>query len=138
MTVILCVSEGGGILFGGRRVSRDSAVIEDISSLCGDGTLFVSEISESLFASSNVSVISATNPLESCQSGDFAFIEDKKISEYADKISSIIIYRWNRKYPFDFALDKEPSRLSMHLCESVDLVGKAHSKITREIWRKQL
>ena len=48
MTVIICVSDGGGMLFCGRRVSRDSAVISDVSSLCGDGVLFVGEISFSV------------------------------------------------------------------------------------------
>ena len=136
MTVIVCVSDGGGMLFGGRRVSRDRCVLEDIARLCDGGALFVGDISEPLFSESDASVISVTDPLSSADTGDFVFIEDWSLSEYASKIAKLIIYRWNRKYPFDFSLDLDPRAAGMTLLESIDLKGKSHEKITREIWRK--
>ena len=138
MTVIVCVSDGGGMLFGGRRVSKDRCVLEDIARLCDGGALFVGDISESLLSESDASVISVTDPLASADSGDFAFIEDRCILEYRDKISTLVIYRWNRKYPFDFSLDLNPRAEKMTLAESIDLKGNSHEKITREIWRKEL
>ncbi len=136
MTVIACVSEDGGMLFGGRRVSRDVRVVEDIAKLCAGGALFVGDISESLFSESDASVISVSDPLSSAGTGDFVFIEDKNLSEYKEKISTLVIYRWNRKYPCDFRLDIDPRAAGMTLSESIDFKGKAHEKITREIWRK--
>lgn len=136
MTVIVCLSDGGGMLFGGRRNSRDKAVIADISKMCDGGALFVGGISEPLFAESDASVISVTDPLSSAGDGDFVFIEDRSLSPYKDKISELIIYRWNRKYPFDFSLDLTPKELGMKLSESLDFKGNSHEKITRETWRK--
>ena len=136
MTVIVCVSDGGGMLFGGRRVSRDKFVFEDIARLCDGGALFVGDISESLFSESDASVISVTDPLASADTEDFVFVEDRSVAEYAGKISTLVIYRWNRKYPFDFSLDLDPRAAGMTLSESLDFKGKSHEKITREIWRK--
>ncbi len=136
MTVIVCLSDGGGMLFGGRRTSRDKAVVADISKMCDGGALFVGGISEALFTESDASVISVTDPLASADDGDFAFVEDRHLSPYKDKISELVIYRWNRKYPFDFSLDLTPKDIGMRLFESVDFKGNSHEKITREIWRK--
>lgn len=136
MTVIVCLSDGGGMLFGGRRNSRDKAVIADIARLCSGDALFVGNISESLFLESDASVISVSDPLASAEEGDFAFIEDRRILPYEHKISKLVIYRWNRKYPFDFSLDATPEDMGMTLLESFDFKGNAHEKITREIWRK--
>ena len=136
MTVIVCVSEDGGMLFGGRRISRDRRVVEDITKLCDGGALFVGDISESLFSESDASVISVSDPLSSAGKEDFVFVENETLSEYKDKISTLVIYRWNRKYPFDFSLDLRPADVGMTLSESLDFKGFAHEKITREIWRK--
>ena len=138
MTVIVCTSDGGGMLFGGRRVSRDKCVLDDIARLCDGGALFVGDISESLFSESDASVISVTDPLSSAGVGDFVFIEDRSISEHADDVSTLVIYKWNRKYPYDFSLDIDPRAAKMTLSESLDLKGNSHEKITREIWRKEL
>ena len=136
MTVIVCLSDGGGMLFGGRRNSRDKAVIADVAKLCDGGALFVGDISESLFSESDASVISVSDPLASASDFDFAFIEDRRLSPYKDKITELIIYKWNRKYPFDFSLDVKPEDIGLTLTESFDFKGNAHDKITRETWRR--
>ena len=137
MTVIVCVSDGGGMTFAKRRLSRDRAVTEDIVKISGDGALFVSEYSESLFSESDVSLIVASNPLASAGCGDFVFVEDRGLSEHKKKIDALVIYRWNRKYPFDLKLDLEPTAEGMILSEMSEFAGNSHEKITREIWRKK-
>ena len=137
MTVIVCVCDGGGMLFNGRRLSRDAAVIKDVESLVGDGIVFISNFSEKLFEDSSESVISVSDPLESAKD-DFAFIEDMALLPYAEKIDELVIYRWNRRYPFDFKLDIDPEKEGMTLAQTVDIVGNSHAKITRETWRKNL
>jgi len=136
MTAIVCVCDGGGMLFSKRRVSRDRAVVENVVEL-SSGVLFASEYSAKLFAESDASVIVAENPLSSAGEGDFAFVEEHSISEHIEKISTLVIYRWNRKYLFDFKLDIAPEDIGMQLSESSLLVGRSHDKITREIWRKK-
>lgn len=137
MTVIICVSDGGGVLFGGRRLARDREVISDIARTAGDEPVFVSEYSEGLFSNSDVSVIAVSDPISSAGEGDFAFIEDGKIRREIGRVESVIIYRWNRKYPFDTKVDTEPGCEGFALAESVDIKGYSHEKITKEIWRRK-
>ena len=117
--------------------SRDAAVIKDVESLVGDGIVFISNFSEKLFEDSSESVISVSDPLESAKD-DFAFVEDMALLPYAEKIDELVIYRWNRRYPFDFKLDIDPEKEGMTLAQTVDIVGNSHAKITRETWRKNL
>jgi len=134
LKLIACVSDGGGILFAGRRVSRDAAVIGDVVSVVGDGVLFTSDYSAALFEGSALSSVVVSNPLESAERDDFVFLESRGAIEYKDKIDTLIIYRWNRKYPFDVRLDIDPRAEGMTLSETVEFSGKSHEKITRERW----
>lgn len=136
MTAIVCVSDGGGVLFSRRRLSKDRAVTEDIVRLSAGGVLFVSEYSEPLFSDSDASIIVVSNPLKSAGDGDFAFVEDVSLAEHKGKICELVIYRWNRKYLFDTSLDINPEREGMALYQSYEFKGKSHDRITREIWRK--
>ena len=134
--VIACISDGGGLLFAKRRVSRDSAVISDIEGVIGEEALFVSDYSYALFEESGVSTVCVSNPIESAGDGDFVFFEGSGLSAHKDKIESLILYRWNRKYPFDTRLDIDPEKEGFALADSVDFSGKSHEKITREIWER--
>ena len=134
MTVIVCISERGGMMFNGRRQSRDKAVIENIVGAIGDGVLFVSEFSAPLFAESNLSVISVSEPASVADVGDFVFLEDTGVGENINKVEKFVVYRWNREYPADFSLDLHPKDIGMKLVDSVEFSGKSHEKITREIW----
>jgi hypothetical protein len=136
VTAIVCVSDEGGILFCKRRLSKDRIVTEDIVRLSAGGVIFVSEYSEPLFSESDASIIAVSNPLKSAGEGDFAFVEDVSLAEYKEKIRELVIYRWNRKYPYDTSLDINPEREGMALCQSSEFKGKSHERITREIWRK--
>lgn len=136
MTLVVCVSDGGGMIYNSRRLSRDRVLMENLCELVGDGTLFISDFSAPLFVNSDVSAIAVSDPLFSAGEADFAFVEDRAVSEYKDKINKLVIYRWNRKYPFDMAFDLDPEKEGMQLLESIDFVGYSHEKITREIWRR--
>ena len=124
------------MLFAKRRVSRDAAVISDIVKEVGNGVLFVSDYSAALFEGTDISTVSVSCPLESAGEGDSVFLEAKGLSDYRDKISTLVIYRWNRKYPFDVKLDFDPEGEGMKLLDTVNFVGKSHEKITRERWER--
>ena len=134
MTVIVCLSDDGGMTFNKRRQSRDAAVTADIAKLVGDGVLFISDFSLNLFSDSSLSVIASSDPLSVAADDDFAFLEDRGASQYAEKIKKLVIYKWNRKYPTDFKFDIEPALFGFHIAETVEFSGKSHEKITREIW----
>lgn len=134
MTVIVCLSDGGGMLFNKRRQSRDIKVADDITELVGNGVLFISDFSLNLFSESPLSVIAVSNPLSAASRGDFVFLEDRGANDYREKIKRLVIYKWNRKYPTDFKFDIEPENVGMRLSEVAEFPGKSHEKITREIW----
>lgn len=136
MTAVVCISNDGGMLFNKRRQSRDRLLIEDFASLSSESTVFISEFSSSLFEKSNISVIATSNPLFSAEEGDFAFVEDRGLLDFKDKIKTLIIYKWNRDYPSDFKLDLNPENENMHLSEIFEFPGKSHEKITRERWER--
>lgn len=135
MTVAVCISDGGGMLFNKRRLSKDRNVTEDILKQAGEKKILISEFSLPLFSEHPSRVIAASDPLAEAEKDSFIFVEDRKISEYKSKIDEIYIYKWNRKYPFDFKLDFVPSEVGMHLAETVEFAGNSHEKITRELWK---
>lgn len=136
MTAIVCIEDRGGMTFMRRRLSKDKVLTEDIVKTVGDGILYISDFSETLFAKSDISVMSVSNPLDSAEAGDYAFIENIGLKENLEKIKVLIIYKWNRKYPFDFSLDVEPEKCGFSLKESYDFKGRSHDKITKEIYVK--
>ena len=136
MTVIICVDERGGMLFNKRRVSKDRLVIKDLEKEVGDGILYISDFSEPLFADSEISVLSVSEPLSAAAKEDFAFIENFSLKEKTNNIERLIIYNWNRKYPYDFSLDIEPLKCGFSLISTTDFKGNSHDKITKEIYVK--
>ena len=136
MNVIVCVSDGGGMLFAKRRLSRDAAVISDVEKTVGGGALFVTDYSAKLFENTALGAVRAENPLSEASAGDYVFLEEKGISDFKEDVESLIIYRWNRKYPFDFSLDINPLQCGFSLVSTVDFKGSSHDKITKEIYEK--
>ena len=136
MTVILCIDDRGGMLFGGRRQSRDALLFKDIAKTVGDGLLYISDFSESLLAETELCAVSVPYPLDSAGKGDFVFNECFRIGGHLEDIERLVIYKWNKKYPYDFALDIDPLAAGFSLRESYDFVGRSHDKITKEIYEK--
>ena len=137
MNVIVCICDNGGMLFNNRRQSSDKGLLINLSELIVDEALYISDFSERLFEESPICTIASSAPLEFAGEGDFVFIENAHISDYKNKIESLIIYKWNRVYPFSFSLDLSPEKEGMMLEESIDFKGSSHEKITREIWRNK-
>lgn len=135
MTVFVCIEERGGMLFMKRRLSKDRALIADIAKTVGDGILYISDFSESIFFESDISVLSVPDPLKSAGADDFVFIENMELKNSINKIDRLIIYNWNRRYPFDFELDINPLAF-FTLKESCNFKGYSHDKISKEIYEK--
>ena len=136
MTAIVCICDGGGMLFNNRRLSRDRLLMENLSAFIGDGALYISDFSERLFEKSDLCTIVASEPLDCAKKEDFVFVENQSLAQHKDKIERLVIYKWNRSYPFDFSLDISPEKEKMTLTESGDFKGSSHEKITREIWER--
>ena len=132
MTVFICTDDRGGMMFNKRRQSRDKRVIEDVIRTADDGAIYITDYSESLFAESETSVIAVSDPMASAGKGSYAFIENIPLAKYADKITRLIVYRWNRLYPSDVSMDINPKEIGLKLKNKRDFTGTSHDRITRE------
>lgn len=132
MTAIVCIEDRGGILFNSRRVGRDYEVRRDIAK--DFDKVYMTEYSRSLFSDVEIDVTVRSSPLSEGVRGDVCFIESGEIKDNLASISRIILYRWNRRYPSDVKLGFEPADAGFRLVSTVDLVGQAHERITKEIY----
>ena len=132
MKVILCIDDNGGLLFNNRRQSKDIVVKEKILSLIGGRTQWIHPFSAKLFQEA---VQISEDCLVLASSEDFCFVENLLLTPYLDKIDTLYLFKWNRVYPFDFAMDVNPSD-AFQLASTEDFPGNSHENITLEVWRR--
>ena len=129
MTLIVCLDDKNGMMFGSRRQSRDSALIQRILELARGKNLVLSPYSAPLFSEKEELTV-ADDPASLCQKEDFLFVENTPLPQSG--IDTLLLYRWNRRYPatrfFDLSTD------GFLLRESTDFVGSSHDTITEERW----
>lgn len=131
MKIFICLDDENGIMFNNRRQSRDGKVIEDVIKTVGENTLFIDEYSQTLFNGFENVVVA-----DKFRDEGFFFIENRNIEEFCEKISVFTVYRWNRKYPNDFALSFNIEDKGFKLFETSEFEGTSHEKITKEVWVK--
>ena len=136
MTVVVCIDDRGGMLFGGRRQSRDRNLTADLimTAQAEGARLLAAPFSERIFEKFDTRPILSENFLDEAAAEDICFVENKALAPYFDKIHRLILYRWNRAYPGDTHLDLDPA--SLRLVSSEDFAGHSHEKITKEIYIK--
>ena len=129
MTLITCAENRLGTSFNGRRLSRDRVVTEKILEIAGEKTLLTDEYSAELFEDkSKIKILE--NPLDKGGNDDFCFVElNPAINE---NVNSLIVFRWNRDYPFETKLDLK----GFKLVSSEDFKGYSHEKITKECYSR--
>ncbi len=136
MILAVCIDNNGGMTFGNRRQSRDIAVCRDLLDVCKGNTLYTDEYSEKIFAEvesaiEKINVVTSVLDVD-CGEDDCVFVEKQQPSQFADKISKIVLYKWNRDYPYDMQFDIDMS--DWKLMSMTEFPGKSHDKITREVY----
>ena len=134
MTAIVCIEDRGGILFLKRRVSRDREVYRDIAE--SYEKVYMTSYSLPLFDGVEIDAEIRQAPISEGEIGDVCFIESGEIADNLHKISRLIIYRWNRTYPFDVGIGFEPDAAGFRLVSTDELVGYSHEKINKDIYEK--
>ena len=129
MKIIICLDDDFGMMFGGRRQSRDKAVCEKAMSLAEGGKLYINSFSEKLFAGYDVAL--DDEMLSVAEDADVCFLENIIPPE---NTSELIVFKWNRRYPGD--MHYEPTKNGFSLISSEDFEGNSHEKITMEIYKK--
>lgn len=133
MKIAVCIDKSGGMMFNNRRQSRDRILIEDFIKTANGSIIRISSFSLSMFE--HGTIVCSNDFLDKAAPADWCFVEDRKLSEYYDKITDLIVYCWNRDYPSDFQLDLDLS--SFELIDEVDFVGSSHDCITKRIYKKK-
>lgn len=132
MTFIVCVDDQNGVMFGKRRQSRDRAVTARILALCEGKRLWMSTYSASLFEGADVIVDDRF--AENMGVDDAAFIESGTLP--TDNAATLIVYRWNRRYPADTYLPI-PEEHGFIKSASTEFAGYSHECITEDIYEKR-
>lgn len=133
MTIIACIDDQGGMMFGGRRQSRDRAVTERIRHTIGDKRLYTSTYSAALFTHDSAT-IADDGYASLCRAEDACFVENGAIP--IDRAECIILYRWNRRYPADRFFPIDPVEHGYRLLSSAEFTGSSHDTVTEEIYEK--
>lgn len=139
MKAIVCIDDGGGMTFNRRRQSRDGVLLDDVAKMVENSRtrLLAASFSEKLLTSHLLwPLVIDDEMLKNANDGDFCFVENLALLPYIEKIDTLIIYRWNRKYPSDFNFDVNPEKNGFSLTETTEFVGSSHEKITKEIYTK--
>lgn len=136
MKLIVCLDDNGGMMFNNRRQSRDRILIEDIIRMTNGSRLYIAEYSKILFEGNDANILIDDCMLDVACEGDFCFVENKPLSDRANEAEEIIIYRWNRRYPYDLVFDVDLEKEGFALIASYEFAGYSHEKITKEIYRR--
>ena len=136
MKIIVCIEDNGGMMFNGRRLSRDRLLIRDIERSVGQGMLRMSEYSAPLFADTSCLTTVSASFLEEAEPVDYCFVENRSLASYLPQIDEIWIYHWNRRYPADHFLDINPQACGFQLSSVTEFVGHSHQTITKEIFKR--
>lgn len=136
MIAAICVDDRGGLLFNGRRLSRDRAQREDLLALCGAGRLWMNGFSAPLFAGLEDRIAVDENFLTLAGPGEVCFVEDRPLGPVRDRLEAVVVYRWNRAYPADVHLDLDLAEAGLSLAERREFPGTSHETITREQYRR--
>ena len=135
MILMVCVDKNNGMLFNGRRQSRDKVLIEHIIEISKDKNLWIKHFSKDVFEQYELkNLIIDDELLNKAGSEDYCFVEDILPSKITGKFDEIIVYNWNRKYPADLYFDID---ITDWILESeTDFKGNSHDKITQKIYKK--
>ncbi len=131
----ICLDDKQGMLFFGKRQSRDRVLIEDFIRTASGAEVLINSFSKLLFSDyENVRI--CEDPLGEACEDNFCFIENLKLAPYVEDIDTLIVYRWNRSYPTDMKLDININDCGFRLYSSKDFKGSSHDKITKEIYKR--
>ena len=136
ITVAVCVDDNLGMTFLGKRVSRDRGLTAEFMEMAKGKKVFASPFSKIIFGD-YPDVVLCDSPMNEAETGDFCFVENLKLRPYINDVETLVIYRWNRIYPYDMTFDIDPAAEGFILESSMDFVGSSHGKITKEVYKRR-
>lgn len=137
MTLISCVDSRFGLAFHRRRLSRDRALCARVLELAGTGPLRLSPYSLPLFEGlpHTAALLAGEDFLARAAETDFCFAEREDLTPWLDRADKLVLFHWNRAYPFDLRFPAEKIE-SWALTGTLDFPGCSHEKITEVTYEK--
>lgn len=139
MIVMAVVDDNNGMMFHGRRQSKDRVLRERMLALAEGEKLWMNAYSCQQFSDGDAvkaceKICVDEEFLKKAGQGDYCFAENVSIASQEDSIEKIILFRWNRKYPSDFKLDIDLDSSLWKLEEVREFSGSSHERITEEVY----
>lgn len=132
MKFIICLDDQNGMMFNKRRQSQDRKVKEDILHL--SLPIVMNTYSFKLFEDMDTKAIIVQDELPILKEDCYQFIEDQDIKQYVDRITEIIIYYWNRKYPSDLKCTLDFTDKCWQVVSETEFQGNSHDCITKMVY----
>lgn len=133
MKLIFCIDDKKGMMFFGKRQSQDSVLREWIINHTAGSQLWMSTYSAKQFKDLAGFIADDDYPVKAAV-GDYCFIEDKGYP--LENVTEIILCHWNRKYQADKVFDIDLKANGFKKCDSLNIKGSSHDKITIETYKK--
>lgn len=134
---IVCIDDRGGYLFNGRRVSSDRAVADDILSFLGESCLWIAPYTAKLFLGrENKKIYVEETYLQHADTYDYCMIEEKVDTNVWINSEEIVLYKWNRVYPYDTVCPLSEIYKHFRLIASEEFKGYSHEKISKEVYSR--
>ena len=136
MILTAVVDDGMGMLFNGRRQSRDRILRQRILELAGDSTLWMNEYSYGLFRDEceNARIRVDGDFLMKAGEGEVCFNETEPMLPVEERMEKLVLFRWNRMYPADVRFDLVLNSGVWRMESSEDFAGSSHERITMEVY----
>lgn len=138
MILIATVDDRNGLTFNGRRQSEDRVLREKILSLTKGRHLWMDNYTAKQFdVPLAPQIVVNDNYMTKAAPGDYCFLERLPFSFCKGVIDEVILFRWNRRYPWDvcFPVTLEPPKWQLTSIE--EFPGYSHEKITMEVWKRE-
>ena len=91
MIAAVCLDDRNGMLFNGRRLSRDRAQQEDLLALCGEKKLRIGSFSAKLFQAHEERVVVDDDFLTAAGAGEIVFVEDRGLLPLSARLEGVIV-----------------------------------------------
>ena len=136
MVIAMCLDEKFGMMFNGRRQSKDRALRQRLLTLANGKCLRMDVYSQKQFEWLPDSTYVGEDFLQTAGDSDICFVENPAYMDQPESVDKVILYCWNRHYPADQFL---PERFLEHflLTHTCDFVGNSHDVITEKIYEKK-
>ena len=133
MKIIVCLDDKNGMLFAGRRQSKDRILRQEALALAGEQPLWMNSYSAGQFGrEGSIRVDEAF--LANAPEDAWCFVENTDLTPYLAEITQVAVYRWNRHYPSTTWFPVDYFVNQWQLQSTREFVGSSHETITEEVY----